>query len=218
MTSVRLREPVNGLTHAAGALLSVAALVVLVRAAEAQGTVWHTVGFALFGVSLILLYSASALYHLLPLSARGTAALRRVDHAMIYVLIAGTYSPICLVPLRGPWGWALFALVWGLAVAGILLKVFWFGTPRWLTVLFYLGMGWIVVLVLPLLLRAVPPGALAWIGLGGVFYTSGAIVYALKRPNLLPNHFGFHELFHVLVMAGSFSHFWVMWGYIASMR
>ncbi|MEW6047559.1 MAG: hemolysin III family protein [Bacillota bacterium] len=215
---MRLREPVNGLTHAAGALLSVAALVVLVRAAEAQGTVWHTVGFALFGVSLILLYSASALYHLLPLSARGTAALRRVDHAMIYVLIAGTYSPICLVPLRGPWGWALFALVWGLAVAGILLKVFWFGTPRWLTVLFYLGMGWIVVLVLPLLLRAVPPGALAWIGLGGVFYTSGAIVYALKRPNLLPNHFGFHELFHVLVMAGSFSHFWVMWGYIASMR
>ncbi len=117
------REPVNGLTHAVGALFSAAALVVLVREAVAQGPVGAVVGAGIFGTSLVLLYSASALYHLLPLSERGIAILRRLDHAMIYVLIAGTYSPVLLGALGGPWGWTLFGLVWGLALVGILLKI-----------------------------------------------------------------------------------------------
>ncbi|WP_324715550.1 hemolysin III family protein [Carboxydochorda subterranea] len=212
--TVHLREPVSGLTHAAGAVLSIGALVLLVRTAASSGSVWAVVGFALFGASLILLYTASALYHLLPLPARGTAILRRIDHSMIYVLIAGTYSPILLAPLRGAWGWSLFALVWTLAAIGITLKVFWFGTPRWLTVLFYVGLGLLVIPMLPLLLRAVPAGTLTWIGIGGLFYLAGAAVYALKWPRLAVGRFGFHELFHLLVMAGSFSHFWGIWAFL----
>ncbi|WP_068138114.1 PAQR family membrane homeostasis protein TrhA [Limnochorda pilosa] len=210
----RLREPVNGLTHAAGALLSVGALVLLVREAAASGNTRAIVGFTLFGVSLILLYSASALYHLLPLSARGTAILRRIDHSMIYVLIAGTYSPILLAPLRGPWGWGLFSLVWALAVTGIVTKVLWFGTPRWLTVLFYLGLGLLVVPMSPLLVRVLPAGTFVWIGIGGLFYVVGAAIYALKWPRLAPGRFGFHELWHLFVMAGSFSHFWAVWAFV----
>lgn len=208
------REPVNGLTHAVGAVLSVVALVVLVREAMAQGHVGAVVGTGIFGASLILLYSASALYHLLPLSERGIAILRRIDHSMIYVLIAGTYSPVLLGALDGPWGWGLFGLVWGLALVGIVLKIVWFGTPRWLTVLFYVGLGLLVVPMLPLLLDVLPVRSLIWIAIGGAFYLVGATIYGLRWPRLLPGRFGFHELWHLFVMAGSSSHFWAIWALV----
>lgn len=202
----KLREPVSGLTHLAGALLSVAGLVQLTYVAAVRGTVWHVVSFAIFGASLILLYTASALYHLLPLSPRGQQALRRVDHMMIYVLIAGTYTPFCLVPLRGVWGWSLLAGVWVLAVAGIVVKAFWLHAPRWLSTGFYLGMGWLVLIALGPLLRTVPAGVVPWLIAGGAFYSVGAVVYATRWPNFVPRVFGFHELWHLFVMAGSFSH------------
>ncbi|NMA71829.1 MAG: hemolysin III family protein [Firmicutes bacterium] len=205
------REPVNGLTHAVGALFSAVALVVLVREAVAQGPMGAVVGAGIFGTSLVLLYSASALYHLLPLSERGIAILRRLDHAMIYVLIAGTYSPVLLGALGGPWGWTLFGLVWGLALVGILLKIVWFGTPRWLTVLFYVGLGLLVIPMLPFLLEGLPARSLLWIGVGGVFYLVGAAIYGFRWPNLSPGRFGFHELWHLFVMAGSASHVWAVW-------
>jgi len=211
---IRLREPVSGLTHLAGALLSVAGLAVLVNSAALQGTAWRVGSFAAFGTSLILLYTASALYHLLPLSERGTRALRRVDHMMIFVLIAGTYTPFCLVPLRGPWGWSLFGAVWGLAVAGLFLALFWIDAPRWITTAVYLAMGWAVVVAVFPLLRTVPSGGLAWMLAGGLFYSGGAVIYALKRPNPLPGVFGFHEIWHLFVMAGSFSHFWAILRYV----
>lgn len=212
--SFHLREPVNGLTHGAGAVLSAVGLVLLVRTAAARGSSWAVVGFVVFGTSLVLLYTASALYHLLPLSARGTAVLRRIDHSMIYVLIAGTYSPIFLGPLRGPWGWSLFALVWAVAAAGIVTKMLWFDTPRWLTVLLYVAFGNLVFPLFPLLRQVLPAGAFLWIGIGGLFYLVGALFYGLKWPRLAPGRFGFHELWHLFVMAGSFGHFWAIWRFV----
>lgn len=214
----KLRDPVSGLTHAAGLFLSIAGLVLLVTYAALDEKPWHIVSFSIFGMSLILLYTASSLYHLLPVGERTIAILRRIDHIMIYVLIAGTYTPVCLVALRGPWGWSLFGTVWGLALGGIFLKLFWMSAPRWFSTVIYLGMGWLVVIALAPLIDVMPPGGVIWLSIGGMFYTVGAVIYAVKKPNIIPGVFGFHELWHLFVMAGSFSHFWVMLRYILQLE
>lgn len=210
---LKLREPVSGLTHFAGALLSAVALIVLVSASVHHASVWHVVSFAVFGASLILLYSASAMYHLLPVSPGCTRVLRRIDHSMIYILIAGTYTPFCLVPLRGPWGWSLLAAIWAVGITGIVLKMCWFDMPRWLSAGTYLVMGWLVVVAFSPLVHSMPAAGVAWIVAGGVLYSAGAVIYALKRPNIADG-LGFHEIFHLFVLAGSLSHFWVMYRYI----
>jgi hemolysin III len=197
----RLREPVNGLTHLAGALLASVGLIVLLATAVRAGRVDQIVAFGIFGFSLIALYTASTLYHLLPLSPRGIARLRRLDHMMIFVLIAGTYTPFCLLALDGAWQAGLLGLIWSLALCGILLKLLWMDAPRWLSV--------------PALFRAVPIGGMAWVLAGALVYSAGALIYWLKRPNPLPGVFGFHELWHLFVMAGSACHFWAVLGYIA---
>lgn len=210
----KLREPINGLTHLIGAALSIAALVLLVYFAAVKGTVWHVVSFSIFGASLILLYTSSTLYHWLPLSERGVRIFRRIDHIMIFILIAGTYTPICLVSLRGGWGWSVFGIVWGIAITGIVLKLFWLQAPRWFSTLIYLLMGWLVVIAILPLIHSVPIGGIAWLAIGGIFYSVGALIYGIKRPNIIPGWFGFHEIFHLLTMAGSFSHFWLMFRYV----
>lgn len=210
----KLKEPINGLTHLIGALFSIAGLVLLVYFAAIKGTVWHVVSFSIFGASLILLYTSSTLYHWLPLSERGTKIFRRIDHIMIFILIAGTYTPVCLVSLRGGWGWSLFGVVWGIAVAGIVLKMFWLQAPRWLYILVYVFMGWLAIIALLPLIRSIPLDGLGWLLIGGIFYSVGALIYGLKRPNIIPGWFGFHEIFHILTMAGSFSHFWLMFKYV----
>lgn len=197
-----------------GAVLAVPGLAVLVYSAVMYATTWHIVSFSIFGASLILLYTASTIYHSLDVSKHVTEILRRIDHMMIYILIAGTYTPLCLVPLRGPWGWSIFGTILGIAVAGIIMKILWFNAPRWLYTLFYVGMGWLAVIALPPLVRSMPVGGIAWLLIGGVFYTIGAVIYALKRPNPIPGRFGFHEIFHLFVLAGSASHFWLMYRYI----
>jgi len=209
----KVKDPVSGLTHLVGALLSVAALVVLVCVAAREGTPWHVVSFAVFGASLILLYTASTLYHLVPLRERATRALRRVDHMMIYVLIAGTYTPISLVALRGAWGWSLLGSIWGMAVLGVIMKIFWLNAPRWLSTLIYIVMGWLIVIAFPPLLRSVPLSGIGWLVAGGILYTAGAVIYGIKKPNIVKG-FGFHEIFHLFVMAGSYGHFWLMYRYI----
>lgn len=214
----KLRDPVSGLTHAAGLFLSIAGLVLLVTYAALDEKPWHIVSFSIFGMSLILLYAASSLYHLLPVSEQAVPILRKIDHIMIYVLIAGTYTPVCLVALRGPWGWSLFGTVWGLALGGILLKFFWMNAPRWFSTAIYLGMGWLVVIALAPLIDVMPMGGVMWLSIGGMFYTVGAVIYAIKKPNIVPGVFGFHELWHLFVMAGSFSHFWVMLRYILPLQ
>lgn len=211
--TLRVRDPVNGFTHLAGALLSVVALVVLVYVAATKGTPWHIVSFAVFGASLILLYTASTLYHLLPLSEKGVWALKRLDHMMIYVLIAGTYTPICLVALRRAWGWIILAGIWAMAGLGIIMKIFWLNAPRWLSTIFYLVMGWLAVLAIPLLVKVMPLGGIFWLAAGGLLYTIGAVIYGIKKPNIC-KWFGFHELFHLFVLGGSFHHFWLMYRYI----
>jgi hemolysin III len=199
----------------AGGLLAFVGLVVLLAAAASAGRVDQLVAFGVFGFSLVALYTASTLYHLLPLSPGGVARLRRLDHVAIFVLIAGTYTPFCLLALDGGWRWGLLALVWSLALCGVLLKLVWMDAPRWLSVALYLGMGWIAVVAAPALLRAVPAGGMAWVLAGGLVYSVGALVYGLKRPNLMPGTFGSHELWHLFVVAGSACHFWAVLRYIA---
>jgi hemolysin III len=211
----RLREPVNGLTHLAAGLLAFVGLVVLLATAASAGRIDQLVAFGVFGVSLISLYAASALYHLLPLSPAGVARLRRLDHMTIFVLIAGTYTPFCLLALDGAWRWGLLGLIWGLAMGGVLLKLLWMDAPRWLSVVLYLGMGWVAVIAAPALFRAVPAEGMAWVLAGGLTYSAGALVYGLKRPNPLPGVFGFHEVWHLFVVAGSACHFWAVLRYIA---
>ena len=211
----RLREPVNGLTHLVGGLLASVGLVVLLARAASAGRMDQLVAFGVFGFSLIALYTASALYHLLPLSPASVARLRRADHITIFLLIAGTYTPFCLLALDGGWRVGLLSLIWGLALCGVLLKLLWMDAPRWLSVTLYLGMGWVAVIAAPALFRAVPTGGTVWVLGGGLVYSAGALIYGLKRPNPVPGVFGFHELWHVFVVAGSACHYWAVLWYIA---
>ncbi|MDP3486893.1 MAG: hemolysin III family protein [Bacillota bacterium] len=206
---------VSGLTHLGGAVLSLLGLISLVYVAYTYGSIWHVVSFTIFGVSLICLYTASSLYHLIPATPRISQTLRKLDHMMIFVLIAGTYTPLCLVPLRGAWGWSLLVSIWGISVIGIVLKIFWLQAPRWLYTGFYLFMGWLVVIATGPLIKTMPQGGLLWFALGGLFYTVGAVFYGTKWPKLKPGVFGFHELWHLFVLAGSASHFWAIYRYVS---
>ncbi len=212
--SIKVKDPVSGFSHLFGAVLSAIGLYFLIRYAIANGTVWHTVSFSIFGASLILLYTASSAYHLLIVPEKSSTILRKIDHMMIYVLIAGTYTPVCLIPLRGSWGWSLLISIWGIAVTGIILKLLWFNAPRWLSTLFYVIMGWLIVIAFVPLVRTMPAGAILWLVAGGLFYTVGAIIYGTKWPRLKSKVFGFHEVFHIFVLYGSLCHFWMMFRYV----
>jgi hemolysin III len=196
-----------------GAFLGVAALVVLV--VLARGRPWHVSSFAIYGASLILLYTASALYHSLPVSERNVERLRIFDHASIYILIAGTYTPICLVPLRGGWGWSLFGVVWSLALIGGLLKIVWRTAPEWIGFVLYLIMGWLAVIALGPLARVLTGAGMGWLLAGGIVYSIGAVIYASERPRLWPGVFGAHDLWHLFVLGGSACHFVVMLRFVA---
>lgn len=210
-------DVVSGLTHLAGAVLSVAGLIALVYIAYTEGSFWHMVSFTVFGVSLICLYTASSLYHLIPATPRVSQMLRKLDHMMIFVLIAGTYTPFCLVPLRGTWGYSMLIGIWGITAVGIVLKLVWLQAPRWLYTGFYLFMGWLVAFATGPLRASLPQGGLLWLGVGGLFYTVGAVLYGTKWPKLIPPVFGFHELWHLFVMAGSLSHFWAVFRYVSKL-
>lgn len=206
-----LKDPASGLSHLAGAVLSVLGLVALLRVGIANHDTWQIVSFAIFGGSLILLYSASATYHLLSVSVRAEVVLRKLDHIMIFVLIAGTYTPVCLIALRGPAGYAMLAVVWSLAVAGVFFKVFCLNAPRWAYTGVYLLMGWMSLFIIVPLARAVGLRTLLWLLIGGVFYSLGAVIYGLKKPNLIPRWLGFHEIFHLFIILGSLSHFYFVY-------
>lgn len=209
-----LRDPLSGLTHFIAAVLAVFATVFLILRSVDPIMPWHIVTFSIFGGAMVLLYTASTLYHWLPVSDDWIRFLRRVDHSMIFFYIAATYTPICLIPLRGPWGWSLFGVIWGLAVAGIVMKIFWLSAPRWLSTAIYIAMGWLVLVGVYPLVQALSVGALFWLALGGVVYTLGAVIYATKWPNPMPKLFGFHEIFHLFVIGGTACHFVVMYYYV----
>ena len=210
----RFREPDNGLTHLAGALLAVVACGVLVRLALEVGTLRHLIAFGIFGLSLVGLYTASALYHSLQLGPVGLDRLLRLDCAMVFVLIAGSYTPFCLVALRGGWRWTILIVVWSIAIGGSIYKLSRMDAHIWLSTSLYLGMGWMAVLIAPLLIAAVPGEGVAWLAIGGLVYTIGAVVFALERPRLRPGVFGSHALWHLLVIAGSGCHFWAVARYL----
>jgi hemolysin III len=207
-------EPTSSLLHFIAALLSIAGLVLLIIFAALKATAWHVIGFSIFGATLILLYFASTIYHFASKSKKAKKVLEKIDHAMIYVLIAGTYTPICLTALRGPLGWSILGVIWGLAALGIVFSTLG-GLNKIIETIIYVVMGWIIVFAMFPLLETIQLGGFAWLLLGGVFYTIGAVVYAID--NKFPTKsrwFTLHELFHLLVMAGSFSHFWVMLHYV----
>jgi len=206
------REPVNGWFHFAGALLSALALAWLAADAAGRHSPRYLLGVAVFGCSALCMFSASALYHLRPRS-RHAPIFRRLDHAMIYAFIAGTYTPICLIVLwPGRTGIVLLSAVWTLAIAGVVVNLLGRQLPRGVATTVYLGLGWAALPVVPRLFAH--PGMGAWLLAGGLFYTVGALVYWMKRPFGRPGVLGFHELWHLCVLAASASHFWAIKAYV----
>jgi hemolysin III len=210
----KIKDPVSALTHLVGAILSLFGALLLIRYAYQEATTWHIVSFIIYSISLISLYTASTIYHWVPISGEKGLVLRKIDHMMIYILIAGTYTPICLISLRGPWGWSLLISIWILAIAGIILKSISMDIPRWLSTGIYIVMGWLVVIAFYPLRRSLPTQGILWLIGGGIVYTLGAVIYALKWPKFTNKWFGFHELFHLFVIGGSVCHFLLMYKYI----
>lgn len=202
-----LEENINIISHASGLILSIVALVLLVIHASLHGTIWHVVSFGIFGASLVSLYTASTLYHRAK-NPDTRRKLRIVDHASIYVLIAGTYTPFALVTLKGLIGWVLFGISWGLASTGIILKLFFTGKHHFISTLMYVFMGWIIVFAIKPLIHNLTADGLVWLIAGGLAYTIGAILYSIKKIKFN------HAIFHMLVLVGSFSHFVAVYSYV----
>ena len=208
-----LREPVNALTHLFGALLSIIGTIILLNYSRLPLTPVTIVSILIFGMSLVMLYTTSGIYHLVYTTDAILLKLRKLDHAMIFILIAGSYTPFCLLALDGIWKWSIIITVWSLAIIGILLKMLWMNMPTWLSTSFYIGMGWIALFALKPLYDSLSLGGFVFLLLGGVMYTIGGIIYATKKPNFSPN-FGFHEIFHIFVLLGSFCHYWAIFKYV----
>jgi len=202
-----MKEPVNTLTHLAGAVFSVVALVWMIIKGFYNGSMVQVVSAGVFGLSLLALYTASTVYHWVPSSEKVQAILRRVDHSMIYILIAGTYTPVCLIALKGTLGYTLFGIVWGLAILGIIMKLVWFSAPRWLYTSFYLILGWMAIFFIVPLYKSLPMEGFIWLLTGGLMYSVGAVIYATKPKRMQLSVFGFHEIFHLFILAGSFAHY-----------
>lgn len=213
---ITIREPGSAITHYIGMLLSLIAAAPLLVKAEISGIPSALTAMGIFILTMILLYAASTVYHTLDVKAGVLKVFRKLDHMMIFVLIAGTYTPICLLVLKGRVGMIMLALVWGIAVVGMVLKAFWVTCPKWFSSIIYIAMGWICLLVFPILLRDLKTPAFLWLLAGGILYTVGGVVYALRLQafNCVHKYFGSHEIFHLFVMAGSFCHFVVMYWYL----
>lgn len=216
MTKKHIKDPGSAITHFIGMLMAIfAAVPLLIKAAHEPGHLYLT-ALTIYAASLILLYAASTTYHTVDISEKVNTILKKIDHMMISVLIAGTYTPICLLVLDRKTGIPLLLLVWGIAIAGILIKAFWVYCPKWFSSVLYICMGWTCVLAFTQILNALSPAAFGWLLAGGIIYTIGGIIYALKLPIFNNRHknFGSHEIFHLFVMAGSACHFIVMYTYL----
>ena len=215
--NITIREPGSALTHFIAMLLALCAAVpLLVRAAVHSG-VKSLTAMTVFMISMVLLYAASTIYHSVNCSGRVLRIFRKMDHMMIFILIAGTYTPVCLLTLPKPSGLMLLAAVWGIALVGIFIKGFWITCPKWFSSVLYIAMGWSCLSVLGQLFSLLPLHAFLWLLAGGLIYTAGGIIYALRLPLFDAPHpmFGLHEIFHLFVMAGSLCHFVFMFCYLA---
>ena len=211
-----VKDPGSAITHFIGMLMAVFAAVPLIIKATHEPSPIYVVSIAIYAASIILLYAASTTYHTFDRSEKVNTILKKIDHMMISVLIAGSYTPICLLVLGGRLGIILLAIVWSIAIAGILIKAFWVYCPKWVSSVLYIGMGWTCVLAFTQLLNSMSPAAFGWLLAGGLIYTAGGIIYALKLPifNMKHKDFGSHEIFHLFVMGGSICHFVVMYAFV----
>lgn len=211
-----IKEPGSAITHFIGMLMAIfAAVPLLIKAAHEPSRI-YIVSLTIYAASLILLYAASTTYHTFDISAKVNTILKKIDHMMISVLIAGSYTPVCLIVLKGKTGIILLSIVWAIAIAGILIKAFWVYCPKWVSSVLYIGMGWTCVLAFTQILNNMSPAAFGWLLAGGIIYTVGGVIYALKLPLFNNKHknFGSHEIFHLFVMGGSACHFVVMYAFL----
>lgn len=214
---ITIREPGSAITHFIGMMMAVfAAIPLLIKAAASPESTTLT-AMTVFIVSMVLLYGASATYHSLSVSDKVIKVFRKIDHMMIFVLIAGSYTPVCLIVLGGRLGYTLLAVVWGIAIFGMVIKAVWITCPKWFSSVIYIAMGWVCLGVFGQLWSTLPAGAFLWLLAGGIVYTIGGVIYALKLPIFNSRHanFGSHEVFHLFVMGGSICHFIFMYLYVA---
>ncbi len=212
----KLNDPVSSISHLAGAILSIPVTIALLVYGSYYGTVWHVISFAIFGLSLFALYTASTVYHLIPKNAVTEVKklrARKVDHMMIYILIAGTYTPICLTSLRGVWGYTIISVIWVIAILGVVFKLFVMNDSKVIRLVstgLYLFMGWLIVVALFPLVKIVDTITIVFMALGGISYTIGAVIYALKKPHIPVDWLSFHDIFHFFVLVGSMFHVMMM--------
>jgi hemolysin III len=206
----KLREPVNSLTHWAGAILALAGLIALLIVG------WSTpakiISLLVYGISLIAMFSASATYHMVRAKDKVLVILRKLDHSAIYLLIAGTYTPFCVNAFDGFWKWGMLSIIWSLAAIGIIVKVFYIKAPRWLNAGIYVMMGWLCMGAAGQMLATLPIWVFAWLLAGGIIYTLGAVVYITKVFNFFPGVFGFHEAWHIFVLLAAIAHYVAVMG------
>lgn len=214
---ITIREPGSAITHFIGMMMALfAAVPLLIKAATASDPAC-LIAMTVFMFSMVLLYGASATYHSLNVSDRVLKVFRKIDHMMIFVLIAGSYTPVCLIVLGGTLGYTLLAVVWGIALLGMTIKALWITCPKWFSSVIYIAMGWVCLGVFGQLWNTLPKSAFLWLLAGGIVYTVGGVIYALKLPIFNSRHsaFGSHEIFHLFVMGGSICHFIFMYLYVA---
>ena len=213
---IRAKDPGSAITHFIGMLCAIISAIPLLT--KAPDTL-HFLSLGIFIGSMILLYAASTTYHTFDISEKANRILKKIDHMMIFILIAGSYTPVCLIVLGRKIGSNLFLLTWGIAILGIIIKGFWINCPKWFSSVLYIGMGWLCLLAFPQIIATLPSGGFYWLLAGGIIYTIGGIIYALKLPIFNSRHknFGSHEIFHLFVMGGSLCHFICMYQYVASM-
>lgn len=211
---MKIREPINSLTHLTGLVLSILGLILLLISTINNYNPIYLISAIIFSLGLVGLYSASTIYHWAVASFKQLEILRKIDHIMIYFLIAATYTPICLISLNGKLGIILLSIVWSLAILGIILKFLWFNAPRWLYTSFYLILGWIAVFFIYPMTKVLPMGAILLLVAGGIMYTIGAVIYGLKSNKIKIWKFGFHEIFHVFIILGSVFHYIMIYEFV----
>lgn len=216
--SMTISDPGSAITHFIGMIMAITGTLPLVLKAASTGKLLNTISVAVFMLSMILLYGASTTYHALDISYNVNIKLKRLDHCMIPVLIAGSYTPICLIILHNTIGYIMFSIVWSTAILAILFKLLWVTCPRWISSVLYIVMGWTCVLGFSQIINALPKPAFLLLLLGGILYTVGGVIYAIKLPKFNARHknFGTHEIFHVFVMAGSACHYIMMFNFVAT--
>ena len=215
--TLRIKDPGSAITHFIAMLLAAAAAApLLLKAWRGEGQM-HVTALAIFILSMVGLYGASTIYHTLDISPKINRLLRKIDHMMIFILIAGTYTPVCMIVLGDRTGWSLLALVWGIAAVGILINACWITCPKWFSSLIYIAMGWVCILAITKIIQALPKAGFLWLLAGGIIYTLGGIIYAMKLPlfNNRHRYFGSHEVFHLFVMGGSLCHYVMMYRFVA---